>query len=134
MTTRGAIQSAHDVSISDAERPLTLGTATGYLLCGNVVAKQIAAFEEEVNPYLLAGTPEVLSIGARCLAKGYVSHWAPYSEAPTMTRLDGQVITLSVRDGCPYLDDVDGCENNNVISAAPAQANSQSVRRGRSHD
>ncbi len=63
--------------------------------------------------------------------KGYEFHWAPYSEAPTMTRPNGHVITLCVRDECPHLDDFDGREKNNAISADPAQADSQSLRQGR---
>ncbi len=68
---------------------------------------------------MLANMPDVLSIGARCLDKGYEIHWAPYSEAPTMTRPNRQVVALRVGDGCTYPDDVDGNEINNVTSVAP---------------
>ena len=52
-----------------------------------------------------------------------------------MTRPNGQVVALSVRDGCPYLDDVGGNEINNDTSAAPALADSAIVDLGkRNHD
>ncbi len=67
-------------------------------------------FGDEANPYLMASAPGALSIGARCLEKGYEFHWAPYSGAPAMTRPRGHLAKLTVRDGCPDLDDDDGKE------------------------
>ena len=68
LTSRGAIPTSHGVLVTDAERPVTLSTANGYLLGDMADALQIGAFfGEEGNPYLLASTPEVLAIGVRCL-------------------------------------------------------------------
>ncbi len=47
LTSRGAISSAHEVFISDAERPLTLNASNGYLLYDEVVAQQIGACGED---------------------------------------------------------------------------------------
>ncbi len=64
------------------------------------------------------------------LEPGYDFHWAPYSEAPAMARPSGQVIALSVKDGCPYLDDFDECENTKATAAAPALEDRSAVYQG----
>ena len=85
--------------------PITLSTASDLVSGDLVVRQQIAVFNEVVEPYILDSTPDVLSIGRRCVEGGYAFHWEPYSLAPTMITPDGTIVTLVSRDCCPYIDD-----------------------------
>ncbi len=85
--------------------PITLSTASDLVKGDMVVRQQLMEFNEVAEPYILDSTPDVLSIGRRCVEDGYAFHWEPYSLAPTMITADGTVVTLISRDCCPYLDD-----------------------------
>ena len=60
---------------------------------------------EVAEPYVLDSTPDVLSIGRRCVEDGYEFVWKPYSLHPTITTPSGKVVKLVSRDCCPDLDD-----------------------------
>ena len=57
---------------------------------------------EAIRPYVLETTPNVLSIGRRCMELGYEFHWKKYS-LPTFTLPCGKKITLCVDNYIPYL-------------------------------
>ena len=88
-------------SIIDAPMPITLSTANDLVNGDKVIRQQIGAFNEVAEPYVLASTPDVLSIGRRCVENGYHFEWEPYSIYPTMTLPSGEVVTLVSRDCCP---------------------------------
>ena len=67
--------------------------------------QQIGELGEVAEPYILDNTPDVLSIGRRCVEDGYSFNWKPYSLHPTITTPDGRVVELTSRDCVPYLDD-----------------------------
>ena len=119
LTTLASVPPALSDHIVKARVPACLNTANGEANCDWVVWQQIGELGEEVDPYILDSTPDVLSIGRRCVESGYEFHWTAYSLAPTLVRPDGHVITLVSRDCCPYLDDHDPGFFN---PAAPAVA------------
>ncbi len=82
-----------------------------------MVEQQIGACGEVAVPYILDSTPDVLSIGRRCVEDGYEFVWRPYSLHPTITTASGKVVKLVVRDCCPYLDDYEP-EGYNVAATA----------------
>ena len=84
---------------------LSPSTANDLVSGDKVVRQQIGAFGEVAAPCILDSTPDVLSIGRRCVEDGYRFVWEPYSLHPTMTTAAGKVVTLVSRDCCPYLDD-----------------------------
>ncbi len=117
LTTRASVPPYLQNSIMKATVPITLSTANDLVNGDMVVRQQIMEFNEVAEPYILDSTPDVLSIGRRCVEDGYAFHWEPYSLAPTMITADGTVVTLISRDCCPYLD---GPEPNYVNPAVAA--------------
>ena len=100
-----------------AEFPVLLNTANDTIGCDMIVPQQIGAFGVYAEPYVLAQSPEVLSIRRRCVQDGYSFQWLPYSLAPTLKCPSGIIVKLVSRDCCPYLDD-DEPDRRSV--AAPA--------------
>ena len=45
-----------------------------------------------VEPLVMDNTPDVLSIGRRCVKLGWSFWWAPYSEHPILTTKEGKNI------------------------------------------
>ncbi len=43
------------------------------------VPQQIGELGEVAEPYVLDSSPDVLSIGRRCVQQGYAIRWEPYS-------------------------------------------------------
>ena len=75
--------------------PITLSTANDLVKGNQVARQQIGEFREIATPYLLESTPDVLSIGRRCVEDGFEFHWAPHSLHPTMATPDGHVVYLT---------------------------------------
>ena len=65
--------------------PITLSTANDLVNGDMVVRQQIGELNEIAEPYILDSSPDVLSIGRRCVEDGYEFHWKPYSLHPTIT-------------------------------------------------
>mgnify|MGYP003327510338 CR=1 FL=1 len=59
---------------------LTLETPNGDVVANQVTTVQIDKLGENVEPYALDDSPDVLSIGRRCLKHGYGFHWAMFSK------------------------------------------------------
>ena len=72
-------------SITPAPDPVTLSIANDLVHGSHVVRQQIGEFEEVAEPYILDASPDVLSIGRRCVEDGYMFVWKPYSLSPTIT-------------------------------------------------
>ena len=64
----------------------------------------IDQLNEVVTPYVLPSTPAVLSVGQRCLEKGYDFVWRKNS-APYFVRPDGKAVILKLDGRVPYVDD-----------------------------
>ena len=99
---------------------LAFETANGVInadsVCDLVVPK-LAFDDAHVTPYVLPDSPDVLSIGRRCVQDGYGFYWAPYSKTPALIppessfpryskqRAAEQWIWLETEDDVPYLID-----------------------------
>ena len=96
--------------LKEASEPLQLETANGVKKVDQTVSMQIATLNDTypggvVNPYLLDSTPDVLSVGSRCVKEGFAFHWEPYSKHPYFVKPSGKRINLVSIDEVPYLVD-----------------------------
>ena len=87
------------------DTPLSLNTANGECVISETVPVQIGPTAEDTEALLLDNTPDVMSIGYRCVEKGYGFHWKPYSHKPFYYLPDGNVVTMFERGYVPYLAD-----------------------------
>ncbi len=62
----------------------------------------IDELDEEIEPFVMASTPAVLSVGRRCLDFGYEFRW-PAGKLPYFITPKGVKVTLVVEDYIPYL-------------------------------
>ncbi len=62
---------------------MLLATANDLVSGDMVVPQQIGELGEVAEPCVLDGTPDVLSIGRRCVEDGYTFVWKPYSLNPS---------------------------------------------------
>ena len=83
-----------------------------------IVPQQIGELSEVAEPYVLDSTPDVLSIGRRCVEDGYSCSWKTLSLHPTITTPNVRIVRFVSRDCCPYLDDY----KTNYSPAVPAVA------------
>ncbi len=104
LTTRDAIPLCQLGVITNATIPVLLSTANDIISSYLVVPQQTGALGCDAEPYVLDQSPDVLSIGRRCVQDGYSFQWLPYSLAPTLRCPTGKVIKVVSRVGCPYLD------------------------------
>ena len=88
--------------IEKAAQPLTFHTANGDTEAHEVVNSFMAEIREEIKPYILESTPNVLSVGFRCVKLGYSVIW-PAGERPYFVLPSGQIVELDVIDDIPYL-------------------------------
>ena len=82
-----------------------LATANDLVNGDKAIQQQIGELGEVAEPYGLDSSPDVLSIGRRCVEDGSSFEWKPYSLNPTFSTPNGRVVKLVSRDCCPYLDD-----------------------------
>ena len=63
------------------------------------------ALQSEVDPFVLPATPAVLSVGRRCVRKGWAFYWPPWSKRPVLTppKGKGKPIYLKVVGDIPYV-------------------------------
>ena len=63
-----------------ATMPITLSTASDLVNGDMVVRQQIMDFNEVAEPYILDATPDVLSIGRRCVEDGtpFIGNLTPW--------------------------------------------------------
>ena len=83
----------------------------------------IASLKEEVPVIVLDSTPDVLSIGRRCVEDGYRFVWGAHSDTPYLTTPSGKRINLVVHGYIPYLephDPISSDDEDNEEDAAPA--------------
>ena len=84
-------------------RAITLRTASGITNTTEYLPIQVSPLGEVAKPLLLESTPAVLSVGYRCMKKGY-SFWWPAGQAPYLILLNGKRIELRVDDFVPFFD------------------------------
>ena len=73
------LQEIDQRDICYTENGACLTSTNGELECNEVVHMQIRPLNEGTTPFIFASSPDVLTIGYRCVEKGYGFHWNPYS-------------------------------------------------------
>ncbi len=98
------------------EEPVFLHTAGGLVRCNERMRIACVSLTEgRFDALVLDDTPEVISIGQRCMEYGYGFYWPPWSSDPYLLTPAGDHVVLEVDDYVPYL----------VVSgAAPANPSS----------
>jgi hypothetical protein len=83
-------------------------TANGSLPADQTTCMQVEGLPEAIDPYVLENTPDVISIGKRCVRYGYGFHWEPWSLKPYLVlpkaKGGGKLTLVSIGD-VPYLAD-----------------------------
>ena len=128
LTTRDAIPYCQIGMITKAEFPVLLSTANDIISSDMIAPQQIGALGVNAEPYVLDQSPDVLSIGRRCVQDGYSFQWLPYSLAPTLKCPSGEIVKLVSRDCCPYLDDYEPNERS-VAAPSVVQTRPDAIRR-----
>ena len=104
LTSRGGITPEMG-DLESADVPTTLETANGMIEVDETVPVQILALRENIDPYVMEESPDVLSIGRRCEVEGYEFHWPAYSAEPYFVDKTGKHVTLRSIHHVPYLVD-----------------------------
>ena len=107
--------------IVQSEDPIRLKTPAGIKDITEEAHIYLPDLEETVTPRVCPTTPNVLSIGRRCMLDGYEFHWEKLSSKPYLVTPSGRKVTLSVQGYIPYL--VQKAETN----AAPGEAVSDTL-------
>ena len=81
---------------------VTFMTANGKTDAEEDILLHVAELDEDIEPYVMASTPAVLSIGRRCMDFGYEFRW-PAGKLPYFITPKGVKVTLVVEDYVPYL-------------------------------
>jgi hypothetical protein len=82
----------------------------------------IPPLKTQVSPYVLRSTPDLLSLGKRCVVDGYTFLWKGHSTRPIWTLPDGSIITLRSEGYIPIMD-----SNMRPVPATPGTASSAAV-------
>ena len=69
-------------NIQKSEEPQNFDTANGALPADEQVAMQVEGIPDNVHPYVLEDSPDVMTIGRRCVRLGYRFVWDPFSTKP----------------------------------------------------
>ena len=89
--------------IRDAQHPQVFNTANGPTPATKDIALSLPELLEVITPYILASTPDVLSLGRRCMDLGYGFWWQPYSPTPILYRPDGVEVYCETEGYIPYV-------------------------------
>jgi len=63
--------------IENLARPIRLNTANGVISTDEVLPMELPVMDDTLDFVLLENTPAVVSVGERCMAKGYGFYWPP---------------------------------------------------------
>ncbi|MFM7990454.1 MAG: hypothetical protein ACKPKO_65165, partial [Candidatus Fonsibacter sp.] len=85
-----------------AKSPVVFHTANGSTTANNVARIHVTDLNENITPYVMANSPPVLTVGHRCMNKGYSLIW-PSGKDPYFVRPDGMVTHVKVKGYIPYL-------------------------------
>ena len=104
-----------------ATRPVHFAAANDVAAAGHQLWMKVRACSDGghgaiANPFIMASSPAVMSVGARCQGFGYHFHWCGTKTACVITPGAGLTI-LTVAECVPYLDQ-DFYEQTNNLSRA----------------
>ena len=97
----------HSDEVSQSSKPVSLLTANGVFQATDQARVNVPILGDDINPYVLDGSPAVVSVGQRCIDAGWSFHWPAYSR-PYFKKPDGTKVTLEVDDYVPYLPSTTG--------------------------
>ena len=61
-----------------ARKPMIIQTANGIVEHDKEVPAKVKALEISIKPIIGGSTPDLLSLGYRCMKQGFGFHWPPY--------------------------------------------------------
>jgi hypothetical protein len=88
--------------VKRSSNAVTFMTANGKTDAEEDILLHVVELDEDIEPYVMASTPAVLSIGRRCMDFGYEFRW-PAGKLPYFITPKGVKVTLVVEDYVPYL-------------------------------
>jgi len=103
LTSRKSLFPCELNKLRPSDVPVELETANGVLKVDTSAHVQVGGVCENITPYVLEETPDVLSVGYRCTEKGYGFYWEPYQQCPTFVSPDGNEIPVDNDGYCPYM-------------------------------
>ena len=83
--------------------PLLFSGVGGEKPADMILRVKSPALETHVVPYVLDATPDVLSIGRRCVEEGWSFWWPPHSTEPRFTPPSGKAIICRTHGYIPYV-------------------------------
>ena len=104
-------------------------TANGSVDAGPVFPGILNPFAEAIAPYVLESTPNLLTVGKRCMKKGYGFFWFPW-KAPYMITPKNEIFVLEVIDNVPYLR-ADACPSPPLGLGGIATSGQRQMSRGK---
>ena len=108
--------------LSKPDNPMLFSGVGGTKAAELKLRLQSPALGGTVEPLVMENTPDVLTIGRRCVELGWSFWWAPYSLHPTLTTKEGKKIVCNVRGFIPYIDEVEGGEPSPVACGPTTSA------------
>ena len=78
-------------------------TAGGEVPACDVIPLFLPHMQQQIRPYVLDSTPNVLSVGARCQQMGWWFVWEPWRATPYFLDAAGRKIELVADGNIPYL-------------------------------
>ena len=110
-----------------SNKQVTLTTANGKTKVGTVAPMQVPVLGR-ISPLLLKETPAAITVGQRCMDKGWAFHW-PTGQSPYMVDPEGKIIPLVVENYVPYLyeDDMDDPKNEDSDGGTSSKSTSSSA-------
>ena len=93
----GSVLSAHLTGkLKVLNTPVELATANGTTVADRYIPLHIPQFPEKVNALLLEKTPNVISIGLRCMEHGYSFIWKPHKTRSSSRQKENVSIALLI--------------------------------------
>ena len=112
-------------------------TANGELDANEEICLYVSSISTDITPTVLDDSPDVQSLGKRCIEDGFGFHWEPHSLTPYLVEPGtGRHIRFLVENFCPYLVDHIGAvptlmhKNNVMATLTPTSSDPAKVRLG----
>ena len=102
-----------------------LWTANGITSVDREVPLYLPELNEECVPFVMKDTPDVLTMGRRCMNEGYSFVWKANSDKPYFRKPDGTRVVMKVENYVPYL-----VTNLEESAAAPVSSDEEFGKAG----
>ena len=85
LISEGMLKTAKATNRRISNTPISLATASGSTRADEVADVKVDALHQPFSRYILEETPEILSVGVRCMEQGYSFVW-PADGRPSFVR------------------------------------------------